>query len=154
MKNAQEQLTLLNAGEYFLDDKKRKKKTLNKRVRYKKPTYTKSYSFYSINPDTNEIQYLGDEKHIFRIKVLHCIYSGIFNELVNLGVINILEQFETKEHEGLVIFRDKYDGFEYKEAIIKGTELMSLKEQLKIHINFLRNLRKGLTIKEALCLKV
>ena len=44
--------------------------TGKKRVRYKVPTYTKSYTFWHINPDTNEIQYDGDERHIFRIKTL------------------------------------------------------------------------------------
>ena len=69
------------------------KKPKKKRVRYKTPTYTKSYTFWHINPYTEEIEYDGDEKHIFRIRNLHNIYSLLYGYCD----INIFEQFEKKD---------------------------------------------------------
>ena len=114
--------------------------TGKKRVRYKVPTYTKSYSFWHINPDTNEIQYDGDEQHIFRIKTLHKLYSLIYGYCY----INIFEKFEKKDLNGLIVWGED------RQAEIKNTCYLSLKDRVTIHIKLLRLLRKGFSIEEAL----
>lgn len=107
--------------------------TGKKRVRYKVPTYTKSYSFCHINPDTNEIQYNGDERHIFRIRTLHKLYSLIYGYCD----IDIFESFEKKELYGLTIWGED------KQAEIKGSEMLPIKDRVLLHIKLLRDLRKG-----------
>ena len=114
--------------------------TGKKRARYKTPTYTKSYTFYHINPDTGEIQYDGDERHIFRIKTLHKLYSLIYGYCN----VNIFERFESKKYNGLTIWGED------KQAEITNTYYLSIKDRLKTHIQLLRLLRKGFSIKESL----
>lgn len=114
--------------------------TGKKRVRYKVPTYTKSYTFWHINPETNEIQYDGDEQHIFRIKTLHKLYSLIYGYCN----INIFEQFEKKDLNGLTIWGEE------RQAEIKNTSYLPLKDRVTLHIKLLRLLRKGFSIEEAL----
>ena len=114
--------------------------TGKKRVRYKVPTYTKSYSFYHINPDTGEIQYDGDERHIFRIKILHKLYSLIYGYCN----INIFEQFERKDLNGLIVWGEE------KQAEISNTSNLPLGDRVKLHIRLLRYLRKGFSIEESL----
>lgn len=115
--------------------------TGKKRVRYKIPTYTKSYTFWHINPETNEIQFDGDERHIFRIKTLHKLYSLIYG----YSGINIFEQFERKDINGLTVWGED------KQAEINGTEMLSIRERTLIHLRLLRLLRKGFSIEDALC---
>lgn len=114
--------------------------TGKKRVRYKVPTYTKSYTFWHINPDTNEIQYDGDERHIFRIKTLHKLYSILYG----YSGVNVFEQFERKDLNGLTIWGEE------KQAEIKNTSYLPLKDRVTLHIKLLRLLRKGFSIEEAL----
>lgn len=123
-------------------------KIKTKRVHFKTPTYTKKYSFISINPITEEIQYLGDEKHIFRIKTLQKLYSIIYGYCN----INLFEDFEKKEADGLVIWGED------KQAEIMNTWNLSLGKRVKIHIKLLRYLRSGFSVSESierikLCLK-
>lgn len=114
--------------------------TGKKRVRYKTPTYTKSYTFWHINPETNEIQYDGDERHIFRIKTLHKLYSMLYG----YSGINIFEQFEKKDINGLTVWGEE------KQAEIQNTSYLSLRDRVRLHIKLLRLLRKGFSIEEAL----
>lgn len=114
--------------------------TGKKRVRYKVPTYTKSYTFWHINPDTNEIQYDGDERHIFRIKTLHKLYSILYG----YSGVNVFEQFERKNLNGLTIWGEE------RQAEIKNTSYLPLKDRVTLHIKLLRLLRKGFSIEEAL----
>jgi hypothetical protein len=114
--------------------------TGKKRVRYKVPTYTKSYTFWHINPDTNEIQYDGDERHIFRIKTLHKLYSMLYG----YSGVNVFEQFERKDLNGLTIWGEE------RQAEIQNTSYLPLRDRVKIHIKLLRLLRKGFSIEEAL----
>lgn len=114
--------------------------TGKKRVRYKVPTYTKSYTFWHINPDTNEIQYDGDERHIFRIKTLHKLYSMLYG----YSGVNVFEQFERKDLNGLTIWGEE------RQAEIKNTSYLPLKDRVTLHIKLLRLLRKGFSIEEAL----
>ena len=114
--------------------------TGKKRVRYKVPTYTKSYTFWHINPETNEIQFDGDERHIFRIKTLHKLYSMLYG----YSGVNVFEQFERKDLNGLTIWGEE------RQAEIQNTSYLPLKDRVKIHIKLLRLLRKGFSIEEAL----
>lgn len=114
--------------------------TGKKRVRYKIPTYTKSYTFWHINPETNEIQFDGDERHIFRIKTLHKLYSLIYG----YSGVNIFEQFEKKEINGLTIWGEE------KQAEITGTSNLPIKERVLTHLKLLRLLRSGFSVEEAL----
>ena len=114
--------------------------TGKKRVRYKTPTYTKSYTFWHINPDTNEIQYDGDERHIFRIKTLHKLYALIYG----YTGVNIFEQFEKKNIGGLIVWGEE------KQAEITGTSNLSIKERVLTHLRLLRLLRSGFSVKESL----
>lgn len=114
--------------------------TGKKRVRYKVPTYTKSYTFWHINPETNEIQFDGDERHIFRIKTLHKLYSMLYG----YSGVNVFEQFEKKDLNGLTIWGEE------RQAEIQNTSYLPLKDRVTLHIKLLRLLRKGFSIEEAL----
>ena len=114
--------------------------TGKKRVRYKVPTYTKSYTFWHINPDTNEIQFDGDERHIFRIKTLHKLYSMLYG----YSGVNVFEQFERKDLNGLTIWGEE------RQAEIQNTSYLPLRDRVTLHIKLLRLLRKGFSIEEAL----
>jgi hypothetical protein len=114
--------------------------TGKKRVRYKVPTYTKSYTFWHINPETEEIQFDGDERHIFRVKTLHHLYSIIFG----YSGVNVFEQFERKDLNGLTIWGEE------KQAEIQNTSHLPIKDRVKLHLRLLRLLRKGFSIEEAL----
>lgn len=114
--------------------------TGKKRVRYKVPTYTKSYTFWHINPETNEIQFDGDEQHIFRIKTLHKLYSMLYG----YSGVNVFEQFERKDLNGLTIWGEE------RQAEIQNTSYLPLKDRVTLHIKLLRLLRKGFSIEESL----
>ena len=116
------------------------KKPKKKRVRYKKPSYVKSYTFTHINPITGELEYNGDEKHIFRIRNLHNLYSLIYGYCD----INIFEQFERRELNGLTIWGED------KQAEITDTINLPLQKRILMHIQLLRYLRKGFSIEESL----
>lgn len=118
------------------------KKPLQKRVRYKIPTYIKSYQFRVFNEDTGLYQYYGDEKHILRIKTLHKIYSLLYGYFIT----DVLEQFIVKdvENKKIILWGEE------KQAEIAGTWQLPLKSRIKVHIKLLRGLRKGLSVKEIL----
>lgn len=125
---AVQQNNLFNIFEYYGG-----KKPPTKRIRYKKPTYLKSYQFRVFNEDTGQYQYYGDEKHILRIKTLHKIYSILYGYFIT----DVLEQFEKKEVEnGLIILWG-----EEKQAEITGTSNLTIKERVKTHIKLLRMFR-------------
>lgn len=129
------QIPLLNLGEFQLAGVKREKK----RIRFKTPTYTKSYTFCHINPLTDELQYDGDERHIFRVRNLQHIYSKLYG----FTGVNPLERADKIEMDGLTVH------LEDMQAEIKGTEMLPIKERLHIHIRLLRLLKQGYEVKEA-----
>ena len=129
------QIPLLNLGEFQIAGIKKEKK----RIRYKTPTYTKSYTFCHVNPLTDELQYDGDEQHIFRIKNLQNIYSLIYG----FTGVNPFERVEKITMHGLTIW------LEDKQAELEGSEMLSIKDRLKIHIKLLRLLKQGLDVKNA-----
>ena len=107
-----------------------------KRVRYKRPSYLKSYQFRVFNEDINSFQYYGDEKHILRIKTLHKLYSIIYGYCD----VELFARFEKLEKNGLTIWGDD------KQAEISNTWNLSLKDRSKLHIRLLRYLRKGFSV--------
>lgn len=131
---AQIQSSLFDINLYLTEKPKKK------RVRYKTPTYTKSYTFWHINPYTNEKEYNGDEKHIFRIRDLHSIYSFIYGYCD----INLFEQFEKKEIDGLIIWGED------KQAEIANSSHLPIRDRTLLHLRLLRFLRKGFSIEESL----
>lgn len=132
------QIPLLNLCDFQLKEIKEDKK----RIRYKTPTYTKSYKFCHINPLTNELQYDGDERHIFRVKNLQLIYSLIYD----YTGVNPFERADKIEMDGLTVY------LEDMQAEIKGTEMLSIKERLKVHIKLLRLLK--MKVNTALAIRV
>lgn len=131
---AQVQNSLFDISLYLVGKPKKK------RVRYKKPTYVKSYTFTHTNPYTGELEYDGDEKHIFRIRNLHNIHSLLYGYCD----INIFEQFEKKEYKGLTIWGED------RQAEITGTNKLPIQVRLLLHLRLLRYLRKGFSIEESL----
>lgn len=131
---AQLQQTLFNLNEFVPG------KIKTKRVHFKIPTYTKKYTFYSKNPFTDELQYLGDEKHIFRYAVLQRLYSILYG----FCNVNIFEQFDSKEYQGLIIWGED------KQAEIANTWQLPLGDRVKIHLKLLRLLRNGFSVSESL----
>lgn len=101
----------------------------------------------------------SDENHIFRYPTLAKIYKLIYNQIGANPFNTFYEQ------DGLIVSRDvytkedyTYQGKTYKgqkfvnvSASVKGTDNLPIKLRVIIHIRLLRLLRKGLSIKEALC---
>lgn len=156
-------MTFLNAGAYLMQQVK-KEEEKKKRVRYKIPTYTKFYSnirydrekfrrllnlqlngWKCVKPLAQEqilelcylrdsegkVIYDSDEPHIFRYRVLQRIYTEIFDNLDcymrNPELIN-----------GLNLH------FDERQAEIAGSWALPLYKRVKIHIELLRHLRKGI----------
>lgn len=130
------QNSLFNILEYCKDGKK----PLKKRVRYKKPTYVKSYKFRVFNEDTQQFQYYGDEKHILRVNTLHKLYSMIYGYCE----IDLFEVFEKKEIDGLTVWGED------KQAEIANTWDLPLKDRVLLHLRLLRYLREGFSISASL----
>ena len=130
------QTSLFDIKEYFNAGEKPKMK----RVHYKKPTYTKAYEFWHINPDTNEREYNGDEKHIFRVRTLNRLYSIIYGYCID----DVLEQFEVKEKDGMTLYGEDL------QAEITGTSNLTIKQKVLLHIKLLRLLRKGFSVLDSL----
>ena len=141
-----------------------------KRIRYEVPTYIKFYSIYQydrlkfrelmnewLKTDEGEnrtyetllrkqnkildICYVRDEngkplrdcdeKHIFRAGILQKVYEMLYAQLG-------LNPFTESSYEvgGLIVYPDE------KQAEIKGTELLSIEERIKLHIRLLKRMRK------------
>lgn len=149
------QLTLFDIERLMLFKSK-----VKKRVRYKVPTYLKFYSVFqydrikfrllmndwllsdegknrtieTLKCKQNEILEMcfvrdekgikirdSDEAHIFRIKTLHKIYEAVY-----------LKAKQTKKTDDLIIDDEE------KQAELKDTWQMSIKERIKVHIKYLR----------------
>ena len=101
----------------------------------------------------------SDEQYVKWVKPLTTIYELIYNQI---GANPFIEDYE---QDGLRVIRDVYTEEEYEyqgktykgqkfvnvSASIKGTDNLPIKQRVIIHIRLLRLLRKGLSIKEALC---
>ena len=101
----------------------------------------------------------SDEQYVKWVKPLTTIYELIYNQI---GANPFIDNYE---QDGLRVIRDiyteeeyEYQGKTYKgqkfvnvSASIKGTDNLPIKQRVIIHIRLLRLLRKGLSIKEALC---
>lgn len=100
---------------------------------------------------------LGDEQHIFRLRVLHKIYHKLYEyahlnpllakeEIINrlkyqqdltLDESAILCRLRDIDNKGYTVHFDDYT------LEIKGTEMLSIAERLKAHIELLRRLKNG-----------
>lgn len=85
-------------------------------------------------------QHRGDEKHIYRVATLQKIYEKIY-DFCN---INPFMKFDSIDYHGLTLW------YEDKQAEIKGTELLSIKDRLRLHIKLLKSLRQGKVIQDAI----
>ncbi len=86
----------------------------------------------------------GDEKHIFRIRTLQKINELISKEITNYQLTLNLEFKLIKD--GVCIY---FDSENENQAEIIGTERLPLSKRLKIHIELLRQLKQGTTLKKA-----
>lgn len=118
---------------------KGKLKSPKKRIHYKTPTYTKKYRLSWQDSETKEWFYDSDEKHIFRIKDLQKIHSIIYGYCR----VDLFERAESVEKYGIICW------VEDKQAEIKDTWRLSIKDRLLIHLKLLRFLRQGIELKEA-----
>jgi hypothetical protein len=83
----------------------------------------------------------SDEVHIYRMATLEKIHEHIYNHIK----ISPFSDEERLYIDGLVAYPDEM------QAEIMGTSNLRLRDRIKLHIRLLRLLRKGLSIKEALC---
>ena len=119
-----------------------------KRIRYKIPTYKKSDKIIK-----NIKAYDANQKHIFRLKTLYSIYQAIAKETMNCQLTIPLEDIRLYRG-GLTFYFEKEKNKETKQwesyitAEVTGTENLSIKERLKIHIKALRDIRAGKKIKK------
>lgn len=81
----------------------------------------------------------SDEKHIFLIKALHNIYFELYRKY-SLGMV-MYEDITALD--GLLFYQEEL------QAEIDGFQMKSIRIRLKAHIELLRRLRKGYTVKEA-----
>lgn len=86
------------------------------------------------------LRYLGDEKHIYRMNSLQEIYSRIYNYCEK----EALQKFGVSKQHGLICF------IEDQQAELEGTWKLPIKQRLKVHIQILRNLQKGLSLEESI----
>ena len=174
-----EQLSLIVEEEYFNEPEAEKVED-NTRIRYEIPTYIKFYTLYqydrekftkllkiwletdegknrtlkTLEAKQNEILELcytrdnngnklrdSDEQYVKWIKPLTKIHQLIYNYCEKLA----LDNRERYMQDGLFIYPKE------QQAEIIGTWQLPIKQRVIIHIRLLRLLRKGLSIKEAIC---
>jgi hypothetical protein len=123
-----------------------------KRVHYKVPTYTKTY--------TNDIHQDGTIKDDSVWTQIHQTYKALANYC---PFPMFEEQKESYDFEGVRIWTDVYtrgryeyygqtfEGQEFSErfAEIIGTERLGVEERLKVHTELLAFLRNGMNMQEA-----
>lgn len=88
---------------------------------------------------------LNDEKHIFRLRTLQEIYKLIADEVTNHQLKLDFGEWKLIK-SGVVVFFDSEFG---NQAIISGSELLSISKRVKMHITLLRQLRQGTKLKKA-----
>lgn len=116
-------------------------KERKKRVRYKIPTYKKSEKITK-----NILEYQANQRHIFRLKKLHNIYCEIAKVVYKSQLTIPLEDIRLLK-DGLTIH---FDGDLPIQAEVTGTEVLSIKDRLEIHIKVLRMVRANKNIKSAI----
>lgn len=82
----------------------------------------------------------SDEKHIFRISVLHKIYNAIYSHF--LFKFTLLE--DVTNIDGLLFYQEEL------QAEIDGMQMKSIETRIYAHLELLRLLKKGFEIKEAI----
>lgn len=134
--------------------------TGKKRVRYKVPTYTKSYEDYS----GESLKIVDNLEYESNYQKLDDIYSKIYN-YCGIEILNTNTKKDKVRTEGqLKIWTIEYDKtpYEYegtmyegqeftvRGAEIIGTENWDIDKRIEIHERLLRLLRKGFSVEESL----
>ncbi len=133
-----EQLNLFATTEETKEFSKLKIK--KKRVRFKTPTFIKSYEIYK---DDNGIA--QDQQHIYRYKTMYKVYGAIIN-YINLNPFEWVKESEHKTIGLLRVYRTLETGFC---AEIIGTGKLPLKERLLIHLRLLKLLKQNIELQKA-----
>jgi hypothetical protein len=76
----------------------------------------------------------GDERHIFRMSVLQKILAKLYQEVLFKIEWTAQEVYYTY---GLAIYRED------EQAEIDGTQMLSIKERVKLHLQLLKMIKKG-----------
>ncbi|MCM1003598.1 MAG: hypothetical protein NC408_04580 [Candidatus Gastranaerophilales bacterium] len=84
-------------------------------------------------------KHLGDEHHIYRIDSLRQIHHKIYDYCEK----EALQQFGVSKQHGLICH------IEDQQAELANTWHLPIKQRLKLHIQVLRNLQKGLSLEES-----
>ena len=118
---------------------------------FKKAAAYKVLDLCYIKDETGKLQSLGDEKHIFRYKVLNDVLKEIADYLL------IAYELSTETDVLLYLFRKTHIIVYYQQngdcqAELFETSNKDIQKRLKIHITLLRYLQKGLEIEEAVSL--
>lgn len=95
----------------------------------------------------------SDEEHIFRYSSLQYIKkneddvnpAGIYEQIYNYCGISPFEKRSKINRKGLCIYPQD------QQAELENTWQLTLKDRVKLHIELLRLLREGFSIKEAVC---
>lgn len=82
----------------------------------------------------------SDEKHIFRISVLHKIYNAIYSHFLFKFALNE----DVTNIDGLLFYQEEL------QAEIDGMQMKSIEDRIYTHLTLLRLLKQGKEIKEAL----
>ena len=80
----------------------------------------------------------SDETHIYRIRTLHNLFKIIYSKIA------VFLLFQEKKIDGLYIDEEE------QQAEIIGTWQLPIKKRVIIHIEFLRMLKEGVNVQEAL----
>ncbi len=115
---------------------------------FKKAAAYKVLALCYLRDEFGELQSLGDEKHIFRYKVLNDVLKEIADYLL------IAYELSTQTDVLLYLFRKTHIILYYQQNGDCQAELFEtcnkdIQKRLKIHITLLRYLQKGLEIEEA-----
>lgn len=119
---------------------------IQKRIRYRIPSYSKAEKI-----NENIKKYDKNQKHIFRLKTLHNIYAEIACVLLRKQYTIPLDDIRLTRNGFILYFeldKVKKEYVSVVEAEMIGTENLSIKERLKIHIEALRDLRAGRKVKK------
>lgn len=84
-------------------------------------------------------KHLGDERHIYRIDSLHRIHHKIYDYCEK----EALQTYGVSKQYGLICH------IEDEQAELENTWQLPIKQRLKLHIQVLRNLQKGLNLEES-----
>lgn len=111
--------------------------------------------FFRVNPyavlnhcylrENNKLKHLGDERHIFRLRSLNAIQKAVYRYAKEPCNMTFVKELSWKQHGVIFYYHFKEGGT----SEIDGTQLMTIKERLKLHIKLLKSLRRGCNLQKA-----